>query len=392
MPTRSASWLLGLVPVIFFAVQVSGECWIPGRCQGVLTNIIHSESKENCLETCQTDSECNWFTFDTSDGTCYHFNSCPTVDDSCFTCVSGESSCENEGNTKFLVVSGDDYNNDTEILELSSWPSGTCSKPDDLIANRYGGFLMTDSTQSPLFCGGRFDQDYFQDCQQFSYGTNQWSTTTTSMAEKRWLAKSLELSSDQWWITGGFNGESKLNSTEVFKNGQFSPGPQLPEAAYDHCIVATQNGNAILTGGDTENAFASNRTWKHDWTTGEWSPLPDLAIARTAHACGLTPEGRVFVAGGDWMGGGDLLSTEILTPDMSAWEPGPDLPFGVMRGASVQFQNQALIVGGYWDGEAGNGVMAFDGIMWVVKNQTLAINRQWHSAIVIPNELVQNCG
>lgn len=295
------------------------------------------------------------------------------------------------GNTRFLVVSGDDHYNDTEILELSLWPSGICSKPGDLILARYAGILVTDSDLSPMFCGGRLDQEYFQDCQLFSYNTNKWSSTTKSMCQKRWLAKSVEIVPGQWWITGGFNGEIKLNSSEVFKDGSFETGPQLPEAVYDHCLVATLDGKGILTGGDTENAFASNKTWLYDWATNEWNLLPDLTIARAAHACGLTPEGRVFVAGGDWMGGGDLLSTEILTADMSAWETGPDLPFGVMRGATIQFNGRPHIVGGYWDGEANNGVMAFDGTGWLVRNQTLTINRQWHSVTVIPAELIQNC-
>lgn len=101
MLTQSSFWCQGFVALVILSVQVSGECWIPGRCQGVLTNIVQSETKEECLQNCKSASDCTWFTFETSGGTCSQFNSCPTVDDSCSTCVSGESICENEGKSRF---------------------------------------------------------------------------------------------------------------------------------------------------------------------------------------------------------------------------------------------------------------------------------------------------
>eukprot|EP00095_Tigriopus_kingsejongensis_P003847 maker-scaffold20_size707684-snap-gene-3.17 protein:Tk03847 transcript:maker-scaffold20_size707684-snap-gene-3.17-mRNA-1 annotation:"high-affinity leucine-specific transport periplasmic binding protein" len=384
-------------PISIFALflsalaLVNGECWIAGRCQGVLLDISQPQSKEECLDACQNLPECAWFSFDTSSSSCSLFQTCLTLDDSCSVCVSGESSCADEGDTKLLVVSGDANYNDTEWVELSQWPSSACSKPEGLPDPRYGAALITDDSQYPLICGGRIDQTFFNDCLTFSYQSNDWAPSPLVLSKSRWSASSVMVDANQWWITGGFDGDSKLNNSDLFQEGQFRPGPALMEGVFNHCTVQLPDGSTILSGGYSDSSFASNKTWRYDWTSQVWSPLPDLAFGRGAHACGRTPDGRIFVAGGDWIGGGDLISTEILSQDLQEWLPGPDLPFGVMRGVSLEFGAKYLIVGGYWDGEANNGLLAFDGAGWTVMNQTLSEARQWHGALLAPESLLELC-
>ena len=40
-----------------------------------------------------------------------------------------------------------------------------------------------------------------------------------------------------------------LNSTELYEEGTFKPGPELPEAVYGHCMIRINQSHSILTGG-----------------------------------------------------------------------------------------------------------------------------------------------
>jgi hypothetical protein len=54
-----------------FAKASSQHCWIEGTCYGgFVTGASVADSKENCLEICQLDPECQWFTFFVSSSIC----------------------------------------------------------------------------------------------------------------------------------------------------------------------------------------------------------------------------------------------------------------------------------------------------------------------------------
>jgi len=70
------------------------ECWIQGECVGTIDHFEKTESKEDCLNLCKTTLGCRWFTFWEPSSPCFLFKNCPTFDDSCDNCVSGESRCQ----------------------------------------------------------------------------------------------------------------------------------------------------------------------------------------------------------------------------------------------------------------------------------------------------------
>jgi len=81
-------------------------CNRPGSCSGLFLAEVAAESADECLEACKTfpgfdrdgdevpDDFCNWFTYNTLNGDCELFEGCLDVDQSCTTCVSGNSGCE----------------------------------------------------------------------------------------------------------------------------------------------------------------------------------------------------------------------------------------------------------------------------------------------------------
>ena len=62
-----------------------------------------------------------WFTFNSADNVCTLTLSCPVLDDSCETCLSGERDCEDEDEVNYalLVVGGTiDGGQDTDDVEI----------------------------------------------------------------------------------------------------------------------------------------------------------------------------------------------------------------------------------------------------------------------------------
>ena len=71
------------------------QCDVPGFCQGPLVGITIADSKADCIEYCQADSDCQWYSYDPADGACNAFSDCPSLEtDACPNCVSGEDECE----------------------------------------------------------------------------------------------------------------------------------------------------------------------------------------------------------------------------------------------------------------------------------------------------------
>ena len=69
-------------------------CWAQGECEGTIDRVVAASSKEDCLRLCQVEPSCRWFTFYEPSSLCILMKNCPTIDESCTTCVSGERRCK----------------------------------------------------------------------------------------------------------------------------------------------------------------------------------------------------------------------------------------------------------------------------------------------------------
>ncbi len=69
------------------------ECWLEGRCVGVLIGESSGLDETECLEACRSDDSCLWFTHDSDGNVCLAFQDCETLDTSCDTCLSSEPQC-----------------------------------------------------------------------------------------------------------------------------------------------------------------------------------------------------------------------------------------------------------------------------------------------------------
>jgi hypothetical protein len=62
----------------------------------VLEKFLQEElgSPEDCHDLCHSREDCRWFSYDFLVSGCFLFKDCPTLDESCTSCVSSSANCK----------------------------------------------------------------------------------------------------------------------------------------------------------------------------------------------------------------------------------------------------------------------------------------------------------
>ncbi len=63
---------------------------------------VPSVSSDECFDICLSTSDCKWFTFDSVPSACYLFENCPTLDETCISCVSSTDKCRGKTSNIYL--------------------------------------------------------------------------------------------------------------------------------------------------------------------------------------------------------------------------------------------------------------------------------------------------
>ena len=66
----------------------------PGVCLGTLIHTEEDTTIASCQDACTNYSGCNYYTRNPDTQTCFMFDACPELDDSCAGCASGSSGCD----------------------------------------------------------------------------------------------------------------------------------------------------------------------------------------------------------------------------------------------------------------------------------------------------------
>ncbi len=189
------------------------------------------------------------------------------------------------------------------------------------IAKATGGLIQD---KYPLICGGALTDS--------CYVIGKSSEIIAQLNEKRYEAASVVLSSNKLWITGGYNLDHRIKTTEMVELSQSgeigisSYGPNLPIPLFGHSMVLINETLAMVIGGTTD--INSARTWFFNVQSQSWSNGPELQKARAFHASAVITDTEtgiqyVVVAGGTNTVAGDLSSVELLAvPSGTAWRTG----------------------------------------------------------------------
>ena len=78
-----------------FAFTRDLQCFVPGECNnGQLLSVQATANEFKCLDICQLNRNCAWFSFNPESGSCLLFASCLNFDESlCPLCVNGQKEC-----------------------------------------------------------------------------------------------------------------------------------------------------------------------------------------------------------------------------------------------------------------------------------------------------------
>jgi hypothetical protein len=188
-----------------------------------------------------------------------------------------------------------------------------------------------------------------------------------------------------WWVTGGFDGVSALNSTENFNVGTgFTQGVNLPIATFKHNIGATygSGGPSYLLFGGNDTAHQS-QTWLVDWTTGKASQTAPPQFP-TSYTGGVTWDGVYGWASISCSSGGCQLFLSNQT-----WIKPPQLTQNLATvEASADLNYDALyVLGGTIGGIAQSMVYRYStgAVGWNPRGN-MAKARVGHAAFVVPDK------
>ena len=283
-----------------------------------------------------------------------------------------------------MVVGGQPYsaNFDVELIDLTG-QGRTCRKPDNFPGPEEGS-VGAYFEQKTSVCGGyTYNHSHIYTSECYYYHPNGTWTQGPPMTEAR-EAASAAFFNNQWWISGGDNlGAYGLVSTELFNSSSnsFVPFVDLPKPRLSHNIVSIEDNRAMLLGGQstyTETFIFDGFAWENG---------PSLSRGRWRSQAGLVTFNngtRIIVAASGWF----EPTTEFLIVGDEEWHFGPDFPYFIWSGASVQLENTFLIVGGSKDGSYLDTIWTFDleTEEWTILNEHLTTARELAAAFLVPDD------
>ena len=184
---------------------------------------------------------------------------------------------------------------------------------------------------------------------------------------------------------------------EVFDGNEFSVvAPPVPVNFYVSCMVYLNPYTVMLIAGAQGSTTHSPNTFIMNANLLVWQQGPTLNVGRYGHGCGRIVRGvagegySTIIAGG--YNGGILNQVEILDDGSMSWRYGPSLPTASYGAPMVEDQTGGVIYVGGYTGSYTNMIyrLRYAGAQWEALASKIATPRMWHSAFLVPIDLV-NC-
>ncbi len=376
-----------------------------GTCQGEEDHFEETNTEAACLSLCVRDPDCNWYTYNRAVKLCYLFKTCPSIDEECSTCMSGEKGCKIGILNKLLVTTGaplEYAGSTTEIIDIDN-PESICEDyfkyPRGSSYGAIGGLL---SKNRPFICGGN-SNGYIREC--FVLGND---TVHTTLTQARHEAASIVLGDGSGLFVTGGRAPTTNQSEYIIPGQEPMQGPVWPDARSSHCLVQLDLDIYMILGGRFDRDNLISTTVIYDDGDQTFTPGPGLNNAKFQMNCGvlLTKIDNVKVV---IVAGGELK--DDVTDEIESWIIGSSLdkfvrldstlPYGIGGAGSVVTpdQDSMIIVGGYYF--EGNSYQYQDSLTRISCNaandcqaeqmeQKLRIPRSSMVAMLVPNSIV-NC-
>jgi hypothetical protein len=302
-----------------------------------------------------------------------------------------------KGISKLLICGGNYPGIDTcEVINLASSAS-TCKNPPNFPAKVFFAIGGLGFKGNSIICGGQQNAARSNKC--YSLENNNW-VSSASMNSIRSSAAAAQLQDGKLLVTGGSNG-TDLNSAEMLtEEGWESNIPSLPVTILGHCMITVNSTTVMAIGGMQNDQDYSGKTFFFTFGEESWTEGPELKIKRRSHSCGKirrnkdSQEMSIIVAGGYAGGSSRLSSVEILDEGSNEWQTGPELPFGISYSQMIEDQNGGVVLIGGFSSSAGTLDTLYQlphggqDAVWTKMEQKMKIGRQDHTAIMVPDNIV----
>ncbi len=300
--------------------------------------------------------------------------------------------------TKVLVIGGysdvfSSYLDSVEAIDLSAEVS-TCESVSNY---PFSGFAFTGTLLAgvPTVCGGYNAEtdSSTNECNQYNHEENRWVRMAEQLSRARQAHKSSMVDSAHWLISGGQDNGVELDTTDIWHDGEFQPGPFLPFPMRVHCQVTLNSSYVAILGGYNGTEYL-RQFHLLDWKNAVWILMPDVPVNLSNDPCGLienSDNGLEMVVLADYD------SCYIFNFADMTWREGPNIPYDVKLSTEemlVQMEKSFYIIGGNTvDGTATDSIFQFDNenYAWNLASSHLQTARRHGAAIAVPDETV-NCG
>jgi len=210
------------------------------------------------------------------------------------------------------------YYGKSEVLSLPDLTPLDCKIPE-LPGGNYYSYVGRSTSDGVLICGGKKNYHITSSCYLLTRSGYQ---EMPGLLEKRDRAASV-VTPLGLWVTGGYDGDQYLDTTEIWSNNQSRLHVRLPKSMSGHCLTSLNKTHVLLTGGLTEYG-PSSASFIYNEEEG-FTRIEDMKTRRKDHGCSIINDSTVLVAGGSG-DDGPLSSSEYLDLTSLTWSPGPELP------------------------------------------------------------------
>ena len=261
---------------------------------------------------------------------------------------------------------------------------------------------------TPILCGAR-NPRFRDSCRIFKHG--KWMQSSKLTIESSNFAI-ITLPNGELLLTGGATKSSQpgipavalkrtdiLSAEGIWKNTFID----LPIRLSYHCMVLVNKSYPMVIGGSDEPGPKSKKTFTLSFTDKTWNEGPPLQSPRKSHTCSTirmsknSSQESIIVAGGSADTSFSDLNVEILDEGSKYWRLGPRLPHPIYGAAIVKHPDGGVVlIGGHLPNGTASKTLyylpdASSEAFWVQLPQTLFHGRSFHAAVLVPDDIIENC-
>ena len=368
-------------------------CFDEGICfNGTFIDYDFLSSADECLDLCYNNPECKWFSYNPAENNgCYLTTDCPQIDRSCTGsgCVYGQVECREDMALEMNIMVATGWNgsgNELDHVEvISNQTLKSCSNLPAKFPRGVREAIALKYNSEVVICGGTDAGPHTGDC--YGYSNDQWTIRPFTLEPPRHGAMSVEIKPGEWLVMGGWDGQPTyyLTDTQLFKNGIFTQGPELPEQIYGGSAVMLNETHLFVAAADNHEIVMSSKNYLLDVNTEQWTEIANRTLPPSAHHSSGTfynsSAGEIQVANIGYEG------IETYSPRDDIWISGipypPDLSKLDFSLAVQQGVDSFILIGGYADNDYSGDIYQFNenGLSILMKN-ALTVPRDSH--VVMP--------